>query len=384
MNMTNRQLFNALLDGEPTGPAGQILWAARLDVWYRQLKATDTLPEKYAGMSLNQIHKAMEIGFPQKSDEKNRLFKPEINGVRQYEERDGDNLHRYFETPFGTVYDTYHVDAYRAANRLSFATTHIGYRLKGEKDFKPVRYILENTTYVPYYDDYYAYEEEIGDDGLAFIFTANDPFSTVMRDYAGIEQFCYLLADYPELVDGLIGALAEKMEAELQPIMFGCPARVAHHGGHYDSMVTSPPLFEKYILPYLQRFSGELHGMGKFLALHTDADSRLIMGLLEGAGMDMAECFCTAPMVGVTLEQALDCWGDRVIIWGGVPSIILCPDSCSYGDFVDYMSAAIALIRSRKCRVILGVSDNVMPETDITRLEKITDMVNEANRLRYD
>ena len=68
-----------------------------------------------------------------------------------------------------------------------------------------------------------------------------------------------------------------------------------------------------------------------------------------------------------------------MIIWGGIPSIILCPDSCSYGEFVDYMEAAITLIRSRKCRVVLGVSDNVMPETDIARLDKITDMVRAAN-----
>jgi hypothetical protein len=374
--MTNRQVFNALLDGENTG---HIIWAARLDVWYRQLTATDTLPEKLTGMSLNQIHRALDIGFPQKSDEKNRLFISDIKGVSQYEEKSGTNLYRYFETPFGTVYDTYHVDEYRRANRLSFSTTHIGYKLKNEQDIKPVRYIIENTEYTPFYDHFYAYEDEIGEDGITFIFTANDPFSTIMRDYAGIEQFFYLLADFPDAVEDLIAILSEKMESGLQPIMFECPARVAHHGGHYDGMVTSPPLFKKYILPYLKKFSGKLHGIGKYLALHTDADSKLIMGLLEEAGMDMAECFCTDPMVTVTLEDAIDYWEDRVIIWGGIPSVILCPDSCSYNDFIDYMNAIITLIRTRKCRVILGVSDNVMPETKFCRLEKVTEMVRAAN-----
>ena len=375
--MTNRQAFNAILDNEDTG---HIIWAARLDIWYRQLKATNTLPERLAGMNLNQIHKALGIGYPQKSDEKSRLSTTSISGVKQYEEKVGAYLHKYIETPMGTVYDTYHVDEYRAANRLSFAVTHVGYRLKDINDFKPVQYILENTSYAPFYDDYYSYEEEIGDGGISFMFAANDPFSIIMRDIAGVEQFFYLLADYPELIDNLINTLAAKMEDELQPIIFNCPARVAHHGGHYDGTVTSPPLFDKYIIPYLKPFSKKIHAMGKFLALHTDADSKLIMNHLEDAGMDMAECFCTAPMVAVSLEDALDCWEDRVIIWGGIPSVILCPDSCSYDDFVDYMKKTIALICSRKCRVILGVSDNVMPETDIKRLEKITDMVNEANK----
>jgi len=375
--MTNRQLFNAILDGEDTG---QILWAARLDIWYRHLKAMNEFPEKFANMSLYDIHKSLGIGFPQKSDDKFLLCKTEMKNVAVYEETSGPFMKRYIETPFGTVYDTYHVDEFRRDNRLPFSVTHVGYRLKGLQNFKPVKYIVENTEYKPFDGHYFSYEAEIGEDGLAFFFTANDPFSVVMRDYAGIEQFFYLAEDYPELIDDLINTLAEKMEAELQPIMFNCPARVAHHGGHYDGGVTSPPLYEKYILPYQKRFSDKLHGMGKFLALHTDADSKLLMGHMERAGMDMAECFCTDPMVNLTLEEAIGYWGDRVIIWGGIPSVILCPDSCPYDDFVSYMEMAIGLIRTRKCRVILGVSDNVMPETEISRLEKITDMVQKANR----
>jgi len=371
--MTNRQMFNAILDGEKPD---RILWAARLDVWYRRLVATGEMPERLSGMSLYEVHKALGIGVPQKSDEKSLLARSEVKGVTYREERDGPYIYRYTETPAGDVFDTYFEDEYRAKNRLSFGRTHIGYPLKSEKDFKPMKFIIENTEYYPFYDHFYAHEEEIGEDGMTFMFAANDPFSVVMRDYAGIEQFCYMLADYPALVEDLIYTLAEKMAASLQPIMLNCPARVAHHGGHYDGTLTSPPLFQKYILPYLRPFADKVHAAGKFLALHADADSMLIMGHMERAGMDMAECFCTAPMVKVSLEDAINFWEDRVIIWGGIPSVILCPETCSYEDFYAYMKNAVSLIRSRKCRVILGVSDNVMPETDIGRLEKITEMVN--------
>jgi len=59
--------------------------------------------------------------------------------------------------------------------------------------------------------------------------------------------------------------------------------------------------------------------------MHADADSRLILSEIREAGFDMAETFTTDPMVDCTLEEARQAWGDRVIIWGGVPSILLEP-----------------------------------------------------------
>ena len=375
--MTNRQLFNVILDNERTD---HILWAARLDVWYNYLKVMDLFPDRLKNLNLYEIHKKLGIGFPQKSDVKSMLFTSTIKNATCYEEKKGDRLTKYIETPYGTVFDIYHVDEYRIANKLSFASTHIGYRLKDENDFKPIKYIIENTSYSPFYDHYYSYEEEIGEDGLTFFFTTNDPFSTIMRDYAGIEKFYYLLADYPSQMVEIIEILSEKLENELQPIMLECPARVAHHGGHYDSSVTPPYIYEKFILPYQKKFSDKLHNIKKYLALHTDADSTLLLNHMERAGMDLAECFCTYPMVAVSLKDAIDKWEDRIIIWGGIPSIILCKDSYSYEDFINYVNNVILLIKSRKCRVILGVSDNVMPETDIGRLEKITELVNKSNQ----
>ena len=375
--MTNKQIFNALLDDENID---QILWAARLDIWYMELKAVNSLPERYQQKSLNDIYRSLGIGFPQKSADKYLLYRTEIDGVECHEKREGPYLHKYIETPVGIVFETYFIDDWRCERGLPFGETHVGYLFKSLKDYPAIEYIIANTKYLPSYEQYFSYEEEIGDEGLAFFYTTNDPFSTLMRDYFGIERFVYELMDSPKHVDNLFHSLTDVMENGLQPIMFECPSRVAHHGAHYDGAITSPPLFKKYILPYLRRFSDKLHGMKKFLALHTDADSELLLELMERAGMDMAECFCTNPMVAASLESALNCWQNRVLVWGGIPSVILCPKSYSYEDFCLYIRGTIDLIRSRNCRVILGVSDNVMPETDITRLEKITEMVEKANR----
>lgn len=93
--------------------------------------------------------------------------------------------------------------------------------------------------------------------------------------------------------------------------------------------MTPPPLFCRYITPYYQDFSALLHARGKKLCLHADNDSRLILDNIREAGFDMAETFTTAPQVTCTLEEARRAWGTAVIIWGGVPSVII---EDAYGD----------------------------------------------------
>ncbi len=87
----------------------------------------------------------------------------------------------------------------------------------------------------------------------------------------------------------------------------------------------------------------------------------------------MAECFVTAPMVPTTLAEARAAWGDRVIIWGGVPSVILEPQF-SAAEFEAYLREIFAVVGDGAA-FILGVADNVMPGAEIERVRRITEMV---------
>ena len=94
---------------------------------------------------------------------------------------------------------------------------------------------------------------------------------------------------------------------------------------------------------------------------------------MRDAGFDMAETFTTEPQVTCTLEQARDAWGTDVIIWGAVPSVILEP-TFSEAEFEQYMTGIFKTIAPGEA-FILGVADNVMPDALISRLERISDMV---------
>jgi hypothetical protein len=201
------------------------------------------------------------------------------------------------------------------------------------------------------------------------------PFHYFLLHLAGYNQAYFEMVDHPEEFEHLLTVMTQVEKERLWPVVLDSPARLILHGVHFDSQMTPPHQFRKYITPYYQEFSALLHAKGKSLTWHADDDSKDILAEVKAAGFDMSECFCTAPMVEVTLEEARAAWGEDVIIFGGVPSIILEP-TFPEAEFETYMRDVFRTIAPGNA-FILGVADNVMPTSIIERVERISDMVRE-------
>ena len=76
-------------------------------------------------------------------------------------------------------------------------------------------------------------------------------------------------------------------------------------------------------------------------------------------------------MTSCTLEEVQAAFGGRIAIWGGIASIMLCPDSVPEPQFRASMDALFAANRTSN-RLILGVSDMVTADADLDRLNYIT------------
>ena len=133
------------------------------------------------------------------------------------------------------------------------------------------------------------------------------------------------------------------------------------------------------MLPYYEELAPLAREAGKSLAMHADNDTSLIVEMIERAGWDMVECFVTAPMVPLTLDKAREVWGDRVIIWGGIPSLLLSA-SVPEQQFRSYCHRLFDVIAPGRA-FVLGVADNVMPDSLIDRIAWISDLVEERGVL---
>ena len=145
-------------------------------------------------------------------------------------------------------------------------------------------------------------------------------------------------------------------------------------GANYDEAITYPKFFALHILPALRDYAQVLHRQGKYLMTHTDGENRKLLSLYLEAGFDVADSVCPYPMTSCRLEEMREAFRGRIAIWGGIPSLLLCPSSSSAEDCERFVDDVLARNRGQS-RLILGVSDMVTADADWSRLQSITEKV---------
>ncbi len=366
--MTNRERILAVMSGKSPD---RIPWIPRLLLWYNAHKKAGTLPERYRDWSLRDIERDMGLGTPAREG---TVFRTELNGV-EVEQRWIDDLHMRTEyrTPVGTVSTMF--QGSEVLRQQAIQDLQVEFMLKTEQDYPVVQYILENTNVISTYAEYEQYEAEVGDDGYPMVACGDCPFHHWMRALVGYDQAFFHLADFPDEVERLLATMTQLDEEVYWPVLADSPAKLLLHGVHFSSYMTPPSMFEKYMLGYYQKLSTLLRSRDKTMTLHGDNETHQILDHIKRAGYGMVECFVTHPMVETTLAQAREAWGNDVIIWGGVPSVIL-EDPYTDDEFEREMEGIFRAIAPGDA-FILGVADNVMPGAKLERVRRITEMVEE-------
>ncbi|MAG13266.1 MAG: hypothetical protein CMN78_01585 [Spirochaetales bacterium] len=363
--MTTRERMTAILDGKAPD---RIPWIPRIELWYRARQLAGDLPDRWKDFSLRQLEDDL---FGATAARGGSIFKIKYDGIDVVRTQEGDTETTEYRTPVGSV---------RTVQRISDELKRMGLPgrveeelLKGPSDYRVWEYVVEHTNWDASFDTFLAYDEKIGADGFPMVAIGDVPFHEFVQKLAGYNDAFYQIADYPDEVDHLLRTMQEVQKDRMWPIALESPAKLLLAGVHLSSQFTPPQFFEKYIIPYCRELFPLLHNKGKRVAMHADNDTSQIAKLLEDAGWDMLECFVTAPMVPMTIEKARQVWGTRMILWGGIPSAILAP-SYPFESFTTNVKSTFKAI-GKGDAVILGVADNVMPDSDITRVKWITDYV---------
>ena len=79
-------------------------------------------------------------------------------------------------------------------------------------------------------------------------------------------------------------------------------------------------------------------------------------------------------MTRCSLAEIRSQFGPGVTVWGGIPSVALLPGSMGDIEFEAYLDDLFANLGSGE-RLILGVSDNVPPDADLSRMNRIRDRI---------
>jgi corrinoid protein of di/trimethylamine methyltransferase len=396
--MTHRRRLLVAVQG---GMPDHIPYAPRIDLWYNANSLNDTLPLRHQGKTSDQI--ALSEGWALHKVVADHLHQPDpdamlhraigVHFMKEYVvhftftdrvkidvQREGDRTRIRYATTKGaiTTSTVYSQEMRRSGTSVPWIEEHA---VKSPDDLKILAHLFENMEVVPRYEPFKKHQAEVGENGLPVTsFTvAAGPVHHIQKYFFDATEFFHYYRDHQPEILYLADAMAPLYEKALR-IVAESPAEVIQWGSNFDEMLTFPPMFARHFVPWIRRAQDVLGPRNIRVLCHTDGENQGLMDLIRDSGTDVAEAVCPAPMTKVTIQEYYRRWGNRITIFGGVPSNLLLPQLTPDDQFKSFMDGLFAGIGSG-LRFILGIADTTPPDADFERLVRIGDLVREKGRL---
>ena len=362
-DLTKRQRFLAVMRRETTD--GELVWVPNFDYWFKVNGLAGTLPEAYRNMNRDDIVRSIGATIWNRTYNVKKSYDPSIK--HNYGKQANGTDYHEISTPIGSVFEEYSPTESKHSTRA-----HSRYFIQDHESLRIMTYIVEGTHLTVDFEDTIKALENTGEDGIVLNSGLCLPLIQYAKTDAGYMNAFYLMEDYPDDVDNLI-SIYHKKNVEVCKLLSSSPAEVIWLSDNMDELMISPKLFKKYGTGFYRECKDAL-GNEKILSVHWCGRTQHLLPLLHGTGIDLVEAIVTEPMAPITLEAALDILDSKVALQGGIPAIMVCPDVVSQRDFEHYVENVVLKQKGRP-GFILGMSDNVPPNADFSRVEMISNII---------
>jgi hypothetical protein len=341
----------------------RIAWQPRIDYWYDVNKKLGTLPTEYRGKELLEIYDDLKA-----SPRTWRFLNPTIRviqgkGVEMKVLEDEEKIVTTYTAPTGKLREV-------QTKAVDGATTYrTEYLLKGVEDFRALTYIIENQMFEFDRQLYNQIVKWFGDRSEPIV---NLPWASIQRltvDWMGLEKTVLSLWRHPKETNELIQAIQDSDSRRID-LVKKTPFEFVNFGDNIDQHLVSPPLFEKYLLPWYKQKTRELHEAGKILCSHWDGNIKLLLRYIKDTGLDSLEGVPPLPMGNVTLEELHEAMRGMVL-FDGLPATYFL-DMVTKQDLEDFTRKILGLFSPK---IILGISDQLPPNGDIGKVRMVSDLV---------
>lgn len=366
-------------------------FVTRLESWYKSHQRSQTLPDRFQGCTLTEVHRSVGVG--------QLKFMPsyglKLRGVEVSASFDGETYYREWEPVFDNfpgMWDL--ISTERAGETLTELKTPIGnlrlchdilpegiftstdpylkeHLIKDEADYSIVEYILERAEFVPFFDKVHAQAESLGDNAFIVPLLHRIPFQQVLLEYLGEINLFYALNDDPIRIARLLDLLDQQLE-EILHRLEAFDWVYVEFPDNLHGMMTNPKLFTEYCLPAYQRYVDILHKQGKKVGSHVDGDMKPLLGLIKDSQLDVCESFSPEPLTRCSFDEAWEAWSGGPLIWGGIPSPIL-EERVQEGDFREHVQSLMGTVEDKP--FIFGVVDLFLRHNSIERVEYIAGQI---------
>jgi hypothetical protein len=246
--------------------------------------------------------------------------------------------------------------------------------IRNEQDLRVFGDAMSRRSFVPKWDNYRAWVEQVGDYGVVYISPGYSAMGHLLHYWMGVEGVAYAQVDYPQALSAAVDAVNAN-NLELIGLLARSPAEIVIMGDNFSGDIQPPAFFRKWSGAYYDEAVRRLHAAGKSVAVHIDGRLRGAIRMIRQTGADCGDAITPTPMGDLTPAQCRDEAGPDFILSGGVS-----PDLWLPGVPLEAFKAKVLEwldLRRRSPRLIAGAGDQVPPGAAEDRIEIMRDLVDE-------
>ena len=296
---------------------------------------------------------------------KDAIVQKNIKITAQFDKKNGEIFNTY-ETPIGIIKEKYVFT--KSSPWLPFPVEH---KIKRKEDLKIYKYLLENITPKPNFENFQKEVDYIGNDGLASASGPSTPIMRLLQRDMGIETFYYYFYDYPIEMEEILDIM-HKRNKKIYHIIIKSPAEVIIDHENSSTTLFSPQIFDRYCLNQINEYANIVHQADKIFLTHMCGKLDNIMNLLSQGKQDGIIDVSPAPTGDLNIAEALKSWGKTKVVMGGIDATAF--TQLSVDDIKKYVRDLLRQIGPAN-NFILGSGDATPYGTPLENLKAVTEVV---------
>lgn len=346
-SLSRRELNLRVFRGEPLH---HVFFQPRLEPWYDWQCRFGRMPHSYQQMGLLGFYDALDLSlryvhyYTGAPSPVVRSLARDVKVHEAFTETEGT---RAYETPFGNL-----VERHRFT--VDETWREVGFPVEGPDDLRALRWLFERTRYSFSSEHFAEGSALIGDRGEPQFWVPKSPYQALAQQWMKLEDLVYALADFRDDVEATMDAIDASYDSLYEEVIASGRVTIVNFGENIHDQLFSPRYFERYLIPFFEKRSGQLRAAGIFTHVHIDGYFRSLLPFLRDLPFDGYEALTPLPQGDVALEELADCIGDKVLV-DGIPAVMFLP-TYSRATLMRTVERIVELFHPR---LVLGVSDEV-------------------------
>ncbi|MHA1301032.1 MAG: uroporphyrinogen decarboxylase family protein [Candidatus Helarchaeota archaeon] len=194
-----------------------------------------------------------------------------------------------------------------------------GYVIKDLSDYEKLMFIIEDTEYIPDYEQLKGVQMMVGNHGVVPAFLPKSPIQSMIQ-IMGYRRFSLDYYTERKKFEELYRMIYKK-EIEVYKIAAEAPTELVWAVDNVNGQITTPKIFEQYNIPFYNEVADIIHKHDKIYVVHMDGLLSNLSDLIPKTKIDAIESFTPPPMGDLPLKEARKKWKDKVI-WANFPETI--------------------------------------------------------------